>query len=151
MKKYIGSILLSIVVGIYLGKFMLNQYDDITVFSVSNNASTLYFLEAGVYNTTDEMKSSMSNFSYYIYNIDDNGIHAYIGITKNKKNSKKIKDYWQELGYDIYEREISISNSNFISVLEEYDKLFENAEGEGIEDICGQILNSYEELVINEN
>lgn len=151
MKKYIGSILLSIVVGIYLGKFMLNQYDDITVFSVSNNASTLYFLEAGVYKTTDEMKSSMSNFSYYIYNIDDNGIHSYIGITKNKKNSKKIKDYWQELGYDIYEREISISNSNFISVLEEYDKLFENAEGEGIEDICGQILNSYEELVINEN
>ena len=151
MKKYTVPIILSIVVGVYLGKFMFNQYDNLTLFSVSNESSTLYFLEVGIYNTIDEMKTAMSNFSYYIYNVDKQGIHSYIGITKNKKNSQKIKEYWKEKSYDIYEREINITNSNFISVIEEYDKLLDTAEGVGIEDICGQVLSSYEELVINEN
>ncbi len=151
MKKYIGSILLSILVGVYLGKFMLNQYDDINVFGVSSSVDTLYFLEAGTYKTSDEMKNNMSNFSYYIYNIDTDGIHAYVGITKKQENAEKIKEYFKEKGYDIYVREIAISNSTFVSVLEQYDLLFTNASGNGIEDICGQILSSYEELVINEN
>lgn len=151
MKKYIGSIVLSILVGVYLGKFMLNQYDDLTVFSVGTEANTLFFLEAGVFQSSDEMKNHMSNFSYYIYNIDNDGIHAYIGITKNKKNALKIKEYWKEKSYDIYVREIGISNQNFVDVISEYDKLLDQADGVGIEDICGQVLSSYEELVINEN
>ena len=151
MKKYIGSIILSIAVGIYLGKFMFNQYDNITLLNVSNTTSTLYFIEAGIYKTEEEMKNNMNNFSYYIYNEENNEIHAYIGITKNKKNAEIIKEYWKNKSYDINIREINISNKNLISVIEEYDKLLETIDETGIEDICGQTLISYEELVINEN
>ena len=49
MKKYFWSIFLSLIVGIYLGKFTLNQYDDFNIFPVSSGIDSLFFLQEGVY------------------------------------------------------------------------------------------------------
>ena len=149
MKKYFWSIIFSLFVGLYLGRFMLNQYDGYDIISTSIGAEKMYFIEYGVYDSLESMKDEMSFFKYYIYDNEGDGYHSYLGITKSYENALKIKEYFNSLGYDIYVREISISNSLFVSVIEQYDLLLNDASGSAIEDICNQVLNSYEELVIN--
>ena len=62
----------------------------------------------------------------------------------------KIKGYYKEKGYNTYVKEISISNDNFITVLEQYDILLsESSDLQVIETICSQVLNKYEELVLH--
>lgn len=151
MKKYFWSIFLSLVVGIYLGKFTLSQYDDFNIFPVSFSSDTLYFLQQGVYSNINVMKNNMVDFQYYIYDSEDDGYHTYVGITKNRENALKIKEFFKERGYDIYVKEVSVSNSSFVSVVSQYDILLSEATGDAIESICNQVLSSYEELVINEN
>lgn len=151
MKKYLGSIILSLVVGVFLGKFMINQYSDLQVVPVMNNSFNLFFLQQGVYNSEDSMKENMIDFPYYIYNLEDDGYHTYVGITKNENNANKIKEFFYNKGYDIYIKEIGVNNISFITVVEQYDLLLNDATGEMIGDICGQVLSSYEELVLNGN
>ena len=151
MKKYFWSIVLSLIVGVYLGMFTLGQYEDFNVFPVSFGSDTIYFLQEGVYSNIDVMKSSMSSFDYYIYDKENDGYHTYLGITKSRENALKLEVFYKEKGYDIYVRESSINNNSFVSVLSQYDILLSNADKDSIFSICNQILSSYEELVINEN
>lgn len=151
MKKYFWSIILSLVVGIYLGKFTLSQYDDFNVFPVSFNYDTVYFLQQGVYSNENVMKNNMADFEYYIYDVEDDGYHTYVGITKSQDNALKVKEFFKQKGYDIYIKENNINNNNFISILNQYDILLGDASSDAIDSICNQILSSYEELVINEN
>ena len=151
MKKYFWPIVLSLAVGIYLGKFTLSQYDDFNVFPVSFGSDTIYFLQEGVYSNLDVMKSSMDSFDFYIYDNEDDLYHTYVGITKSRENALKLKEFYKEKGYDIYIRENSINNNSFVSVLTQYDILLSSANKDSYDSICNQILSSYEELVINED
>lgn len=151
MKRYFWSIFFSLLIGIYLGKFILNQYSDFNVFPVSFGFNNVYFLQQGVYSNEEIMKSNMSSFNYYIYDVEDDGYHTYLGITKNYENALKVKEYFKKKGYDIYIRENNIKNNSFISVLNQYDILLSGSDKDSIESICNQVLSSYEELVINEN
>lgn len=130
---------------------MLNQYDDLNIFPVSFGYDTLYFLQQGVYSNEDVMKENMSSFNYYIYDIEDDGYHTYVGITKSHDNALKVKEHFKEKGYDIYVKENTISNVDFVSIVNQYDLLLTDASGDVIDSICNQVLSSYEELVINEN
>ena len=134
-----------------MGKFILNQYSDFNVFPVSFGYDDVYFLEKGVYDNEDIMRENMSSFNYYIYDIEKDGYHTYLGITKKRENALKVKEYYAKKGYDIYIRENSIKNDKFISVLNQYDILLSESSDDTIDGICNQILSSYEELVINEN
>lgn len=151
MKKYFWSIFLSIVVGLYLGKFMFNQYDNLNLLATSSDYESLYFLQIGVYADLDSMKSDMSQLGYYIYSYENDGIHVYVCMTKSKENALKVKEYFTQKGYDILLKENVINNSAFLTVLSQYDLLLSEANLDTIEDICSQILSSYEELVYNEN
>lgn len=150
MKKYFGSIVLSLVFGLFLAKFVLNQYKDFNLMSAFNYSDSLYFLKEGDYDSYDSMKDSMASFSYYIYDFYDNQYHTYVGITKSLENASKIKGFFNNMGYDISVEENNINNSVFVSVVSQYDLLLNDAEGDAILDICNQVLTSYEELV-NEN
>lgn len=151
MKKYIGSMFLSLIFGVYLGMFVLKQYKDFDVTSVFNYYDTLYFIEIGVYSDVDSMKSSLGDFSSYIYDIDDKGYHAYVGITKSQENALKVKEYFNNMGYDIIIKDNRVSNGVFISIVNQYDLVLKDASDDAIGDICSQVINSYEELVLNEN
>lgn len=142
------SVLLSIVVGCFLGKFMINQYNDFQLSPVINKSNSLFFLQQGVYKNEDEMKDKMSDFSFYIYNLEGDSYYTYVGITKSLENAEKIKEYFKNKGYDIYIKDIGINNDAFITVVEQYDLLLNDASGDAIVDICYQVLSSYEELVV---
>lgn len=146
--KNIFPVVLCILIGFFMGNFMFNEYDKKTS-TVSLTGETLYFLQAGVFSNEEEMKKEMSNFSYYIYTKENNMYYSYIGIVKNKKNLEKLKEYFKSEGYDIYVRELFISNISFITVLNQYEMLLEQTtDTKIIKSICNQILSKYEELVM---
>ena len=151
MKKYFWSLFCSLVVGVYLGKFMLNQYDDYEVISTYYGSESLFFLQHGVYSDLESMKDNMSNFKYYIYDKEDDGFHSYLCITKSHDNALKVKEYFNSIGYDIYVKENNINDGTFVSIVNQYDLLLNDADGSAVDDICTQILSSYEELVFDEN
>lgn len=146
--KNIFPVVLCILIGFFMGNFMLNEYDR-TTSTVSLTGETLYFLQAGVFSSEEEMKKEMSNFSYYIYTKENKMYYAYVGIVKNEKNLEKLKEYFKTEGYDIYVREIFISNIPFITVLNQYEMLLsETTDTKIMKSICNQILSKYEELVL---
>lgn len=146
--KNIFPVVLCILIGFFMGNFMFNQYNKDTD-AVSISGETLYFLQAGVYSSEESMKEAMSNISYYIYTKENNMYYSYVGIVKDKKNLDKLKEYFKSEGYDIYVREIFVSNLSFITVLDQYEILLkETKDNKVIKSIENQILSKYEELVM---
>ena len=98
-----------------------------------------------------QMKEAMKNTTYYIYTKENNMYYSYIGITKNKKNLAKLQEFYNSAGYDIYVREIFVSNLSFLTVLDQYDMLLnETTDKTVIKSIENQVINKYEELVLND-
>ena len=153
MKKYIIPTVLSIAVGLYLGIILLKQYNNAKALTpVFNNSLTeIYFVREGEYSSLEQMKEAMIKFPYYIHTNKDSTYYSYIGISTKLENANRIKGYYDNLGYSTNVEVIGVSNTNFIDVLTEYDKLIENSNDSTIGSICSQILVKYEELVLNEN
>jgi len=152
MKKYIVPIISALLVGFLLAKFTIDQYDKKeSLKTVFSNSETLYFVQQGVYSSKESMESNMTDFAYYIYNLQDSKYYTYIGITKNKENCEKLKGFFEKMGYITYIKEIDVDSDAFIEVLNQYDNLLEQTDDENtIKAICSQVLSKYEELILNE-
>lgn len=151
--KYIFPVVLSIGIGIFMAVFLLNQYNNKSkVTTVFNSGELLYFIEIGVYENESEMKTNSSKLLYYIYNIEDNKYHTYVGITKDKNNLEKLKVFFDKKGYSINIRELYLDNDPFIELLTQYDLLINNVKDDEILNaIENQIINKYKELILDEN
>ena len=107
-----------------MGYVMFNGYkvEETKPVSISSKIDKLYFIQIGVYSNLEEMKQKLS----------------------------KLEEYFNKLVYDTYVKEFEIENENFNEVLIQYDNLLKETNDEkAIETICNQILNKYEELVVN--
>lgn len=148
MKKYSASILFSLVIGVLMAYFIINQYDSYDGFTVSKFASKLYFIQSGVYSDKNNMLEAMSKFSSYIYSTEDNMFNSYIGVSSSKDNALKIQSYYKKIGYDTIIKEKIVDNSEFINILNQYDDILsKTSDDESIKVICNQVLSKYEEYV----
>ncbi|HPF83255.1 MAG TPA: hypothetical protein PLV83_03690 [Bacilli bacterium] len=147
--KRVFPVVSAIIIGILLAKFMFNQYKyDTKLDTVFNNGTKVYFIQQGVYSSFESMQTSLASFTYYIYTLDSDKYYAYIAITKSPENSEKLKGYYSNLGYTIYVKELNVNNTDFLSLLEQYDTLLsKSSENSVIEAITIQSLKKYEELV----
>lgn len=146
--KRIYVVISASLIGICLAKFMFNQYNySANIDTVFNNGTKVYFLQQGVYSSYESMQTSLSSFTYYIYTLSEDKYYVYVALTKDKDNLDKLKDYYSNLGYSIYVKELSINNSEFLKYLEQYDTLLnKTTEKSVIEAIVVQALSKYEEL-----
>lgn len=152
MKKNLILIIVCLGLGIYMGYIMFDSYkkEETKPVSISSKINKLYFIQIGVYSNLDDMKQKLSNIENYTYTKENDLYHVYVGITKNEENKEKIKEYFNKLGYDTYVKEFEIENENFNEVLTQYDILLKETNDEKtIATVCNQILNKYEELVVN--
>ena len=151
MKKYIFPVITSFLIGTVMAIILISGYDDAESITVSGSAKKIYYVQRGVYSSKDSMEKNMSSFSHYVYNVEDNKYYTYIGITGNKENADKIKDYYKKQGYDTYVKEKITDNESFVTILGQYEEILKNTKDEGtIETICNQVLSKYEELVNGE-
>lgn len=139
LKKIFIPIFLSIICGSICGRLLFSIYEE----KASNNLSSnvIYLLEDSSYNDYNSMKTS--RLSNYIYYKDDGKYNAVIGITKNKKNIKKIeKVYNKELNIKKY----LLSNEEIIDKIEDYDKKIESSDNnEEIRSVVLEMLEIYKD------
>ena len=149
--KNIFPVVICILIGFFMGNYMFHEYN-INTDKVSLTGENLYFIQAGVFSSEEKMKEEMASFSYYIYTKENNMYYAYIGIVKNEKNLEKLKGFYKQEGYDIYERQIFVSNIAFLTVLDQYEELLKSTDDKKVaQSIENQVLSKYEELVLIEN
>lgn len=154
IKNMIVPIILALLLGILMGKFLFSQYQIENVsLPVMNEieGEKVSFLQVGVYSNIDNMKKNLEGLENYIYVEEEGKYHAYIGITTNQKNIEKLKGFYQEKGYIIYVKEIFVRSNAFLEQLSKYDELLEKTEDKNaVQVIISNVLTSYKELVIDD-
>ena len=131
-----------------MGKYIFNQYKEDTKQTIKDTNNTIYLLQYGVYKDKNNMTESTRDLKNYLYYKDDKGYHVVIGITRNKKNSKKIVDSYS-ISANIYIKGIILNNYEFIELLDQYDILLDQTnDKEIIINAQKQILSKYEELIL---
>lgn len=152
MKKYLLTILFALIVGFFLGNFLLKQYNDYETITVSVENKELYFFQYGVYSSLENMEENTINLENYIYKIEDKKYYVYIGLTGNKNNIDKLNKYFKSLGYDTIVKSYSISNEEFINLLNNFDEVIKDTEDNTVlSSIICQTLQKYEDVVNNGN
>ena len=150
MKKYLLTLIIALIIGFFLSNFFLRQYNDYEGIKVSSKGETLYFIQYGVFSTLDSLEESTISLPNYIYNKQDGLYYVYVGITSLKENADKIVNYYKNIGNETIIKEYSITNKEFLNLLENYDTLLKNLNDEtAISSIINEILVKYEEVVIS--
>lgn len=146
--KYLKSIFLCIITGFCMGFFLYNGYEKVgKIVPTIKEGENAYFIKIGSYASEEKMESSLKNIDNYIYKIEEDTFHAYVGITQKKENTNKIREYYQNLGYVTNVETYPITGETFLSALRTYDEMLEKAEdGKVIENIINGVLAKYEEM-----
>jgi hypothetical protein len=148
MKKILVPLIGAIAIGLFLGKYFFDQYED-KIDTVFQNDETIYVLQQGVYSTPENVEKYTTKLDYYITHHDDKYYRVYVAITHNKNNIKRLEEYFLNKGNDIYVRELTTNNVEFFELLKQYDLLLESSSGnEELVQIEKQVISKYEELVL---
>lgn len=154
IKRILIPTSLALITGFLLGTFFLKQYqkEDLEVVGKTKDVvKEVYFLQVGVYSSKESMEENVAKIPYYIYQIDKEKYYVYVAMTLKEENMAKLKDFFISSGYNIYVKKFGISNVAFLTVLEQYDTMLEQApDANSYSAICGQVLAKYEELVNHE-
>ncbi len=145
--NFIIPIIVSILLGAFCGKLVFSQYQNNE--EVFNENNTIYVLQQGVYTKEETKINAMQNLPCAISVLDDGKYYVYVAMTKNQQNLEKVSKLFQEKKIDIYQKEIAVTNREFLNTLEQYDLLLENAKTEEeMISVIKVILASYEESVL---
>ena len=140
MKKYILTIIISLLVGIFLSNYVIKEYDS-DILSTFSEKKTLYLVQQGVYSSIDSMKENTSNLNEYIYSNIDNLYYVYVGITLDVENASKIQNVYD---METIIKTNVISDKELIEYIEKFDiVLKETNDKETIKEITKQVLKKY--------
>lgn len=145
MKKIINKVLvpifLSVVCGSICGKLVYDIYDKNLEEKI--NGEKIYLLQAGAYETYDNMvKNTLVN--NYIYYEDKDGLYkAIIGITENYNNIDKIKNTY---GKEVIISQYYSNNKELNNKIKEYDKkINKSSSKEEIQSTVLEMLTLYKD------
>ena len=148
MKKIIIKGIIFIIIGFILGNYLFGN--KLELLKKRNNYEIYYFLQEGVYSSKENLNNNLKRLSQKVIDYKDNKYYVYIGITKDKKVSNKIKKIYEKQGFKIYEKELLIESSYFSSNVDQFDLLIKSTNNEDeiltIEEI---VLANYEEIKKN--
>ncbi len=148
MKKTILLGIFFILLGAFCGKYLYTNM--INTDSVFNENNRFYFLQEGVYSSREIMDENIKDISNKLVINEDNKYYVYVGITKDKDIANKIKTIYEDLGYQIYIKEVNLNNEEFTNNLDQFDLLIKNSSSDDdvltIEEV---VLANYEEIIQN--
>lgn len=147
MRKTLLLMTVAIISGGIIGIALFSEYKETS--SVFSDKKKLYFLEEGIYSSKKLLEYNTKNIDPKLIVEKDGKYHLYVGITGEQKNISKIKNIYKNKGYSIYEKELEIDNLEFLSNIEQFDILLDNANNESdISAIEEVVLSNYENLVM---
>ena len=146
-KKFLIGVALSILLGLIGGNILYKQYEREQNIDEEYNS---YLLQLGIYNSKEEALNKVAKLENYTIIEDDNKYYVYLGISTKKDNAKKVANVFLEKDINVSIKKTVIDNIEFMSNLEQYDLLLDNAtSNEDIMSINDVILSSYEEMVLD--
>ena len=144
MKKKIFYSIIILITGIIVGR---NIYLSKTTQTFSNK-DIFYFIQEGVYSSKSIMEENIKNMDLKVVDEIDNKYYVYLGITKDENIAKKLKEIYESLGYQIYIKELSLSNEEFNNNVTQFDLLINaSTSTKEILTIEKVVLANYEEII----
>ena len=120
--------------------YLFKQYD----VKASIEVETLSILQIAVYSDMETLNKNI-NINQYIYSEEKDGIHVYVAITKN--NVEMLKHFFEEEGFNVYVKEITVTNQEFIKEVENADLMLnELTDRKSILAVIRGILEKYEAI-----
>lgn len=148
MKKTLKISVFSIVLGALTGIVLNNNYKEKLSNSFLNDGKTYYFIQEGVYSSTSSMQENTKDLLVKTVDSKNDKQYVYLGITRDEKNAKKLKEIYENKGYKIYIKEQNLSNEEFYNNVTQFDILIGSTNKETeiltIEEV---VLANYEELI----
>lgn len=136
--------------GIILGRKIYLATENIEV--TFNEESTYYFLQEGVYSSKKIMEENIKNMNIKVVDNLDDKYYVYLGITKDENIAKRLKAIYEEEGYQIYIKEKTLSNDEFLNNVTQFDLLINNTTStKEILTIEEVVLANYEEIIKKSN
>ena len=94
------------------------------------------------------MLENTKDIEVKLINEENDKYYVYLGITKDEENAKKIKEIYTNKGYQLYIKEVSLTNEEFYNNVEQFDLLIKNTnKEEEILTIEEVVLANYEEII----
>lgn len=147
MKKTFLLSIFFITIGTILGIFLRNSYKD-NLLGAFGEGKIYYFLQEGVYSNKDIMTENTKDLNIKLVNEENGKYYVYLGITRDEENVKKIKEIYNTKGYQLYIKEINLSNEEFYNNVTQFDLLIKNTtKEEEILTIEEVVLANYEEII----
>lgn len=144
MKKKIFYSIIILITGIIVGR---NIYLSKSTQTFSNK-DIYYFIQEGVYSSKSIMEENIKNMDLKVVDELDNKYYVYLGITKDESIAKKLKGIYESQGYQIYIKEVSLSNEEFNNNVTQFDLLINATTSEKeILTIEKVVLANYEEII----
>ena len=144
MKKKIFYSIIILITGIIVGR---NIYLSKTTQTFSNK-DIYYFIQEGVYSSKSIMEENIKNMDLKVVDELDNKYYVYLGITKDESIAKRLKEIYESQGYQIYIKEVSLSNEEFNNNVTQFDLLINATTSEKeILTIEKVVLANYEEII----
>ena len=144
MKKKIFYSIIILITGIIVGR---NIYLSKTTQTFSNK-DIYYFIQEGVYSSKSIMEENIKNMDLKVVDEIDNKYYVYLGITKDESIAKRLKEIYESQGYQIYIKEVSLSNEEFNNNVTQFDLLINATTSEKeILTIEKVVLANYEEII----
>ena len=144
MKKKIFYSIIILITGIIVGR---NIYLSKTTQTFSNK-DMYYFIQEGVYSSKSIMEENVKNMDLKVVDEIDNKYYVYLGITKDENIAKRLKEIYESLGYQIYIKELSLSNEEFNNNVTQFDLLINaSTTTNEILTIEKVVLANYEEII----
>ena len=146
MKKYLLTIIVSLLVGFLLSFYMLKEYEKTDIFPVFNESETAYLIQQGVYSSMKSMQENTAHLTDYIYSVIDDMYYVYIGISLDSSNVNKLQEYYKNKDINTIIKTTTLTDQEFIETLRQYDMVLNNtSDEETIKEICKQVLSKYKE------
>ena len=146
MKKYLLTIIVSLLVGFLLSFYMLKEYEKTDIFPVFNESETAYLIQQGVYSSMESMQENTAHLTDYIYSVIDDMYYVYIGISLDSSNVNKLQEYYKSKDINTIIKTTTLTDQEFIETLRQYDMVLNNTSDEDtIKEICKQVLSKYKE------
>lgn len=144
MKKKIFYSIIILITGIIVGR---NIYLS-KVTQTFSNKDIYYFIQEGVYSSKSIMEENIKNMDLKVVDELDNKYYVYLGITKDESIAKRLKEIYESQGYQIYIKEVSLSNEEFNNNVTQFDLLINATTSEKeILTIEKVVLANYEEII----
>ena len=148
MKKTLKISIFSIALGTIAGIILNNTYKEKLSNSFLKEEKTYYFIQEGVYSSTSSMQENTKDLLVKTVDSKNDKQYVYLGITRDEKNAKKLKEIYENKGYQIYIKEQKLSNEEFYNNVTQFDILINSTNKESeiltIEEV---VLANYEELI----